>query len=357
MKRLALAALLVAAPALCGAQQSTADRLRQAIDLYEAFNVEAARPILTQIISPSYLQQVTAEQRATAYKYLGASYAVLAQADSAQQFFIAALDFDPFTDLDPTKFAQTELDAFTRAKSQIFKVAVAQMPGPALLRPQPGLPPDSGAYTFRVISTKRSNMRVRVQHQTDTSAHAELYNGSLDGTRNMPWRGQLDDGRYAPEGVYQLLVEGSESQSPTAIQRQQLAFRIEHIREPLEDTLPELNPADSRQLLPEQYPRIAPWQDLARGLFVGGMAMALPLALQRENISGWGQAAFSGTLAIGTGVTSWWYRRRNPQIQLNVAENQRRREARRRFNDEVTERNRDRERRTLLIISPVSTAQ
>ena len=78
MRRFAFATMLfVATPALAHAQASTQQRIEQAIQLYEAFNVEAARPILAGIVSASYLQQVTAEQRATAYKYLGASLAVI----------------------------------------------------------------------------------------------------------------------------------------------------------------------------------------------------------------------------------------------------------------------------------------
>src|ERR1044071_9331299 len=115
---LSVAALLMAAPQPVRAQ-STQQLIDSATKLYEGFNVEAARPILLRIISPGYLQQVTSEQKATAFKYLGASYAVLASPDSAKQFFVAALDFDPFTDLDPTKFAASELSAFNDAKSSL----------------------------------------------------------------------------------------------------------------------------------------------------------------------------------------------------------------------------------------------
>jgi hypothetical protein len=52
MKRLALATLLLAAPALIRAQQATETKLMNAIAKYEAFNVEGARPDLLAIISP-----------------------------------------------------------------------------------------------------------------------------------------------------------------------------------------------------------------------------------------------------------------------------------------------------------------
>src|SRR5688572_14735354 len=100
MRRL-IAPLLLAAPAAVFGQGSTADQLRRAVDMYNNFNIEGARPILQQIISPSNVMRVEPEERVTAYKYLGASFAVLDKPDSAAIFFTAALDFDPFTDLDP----------------------------------------------------------------------------------------------------------------------------------------------------------------------------------------------------------------------------------------------------------------
>src|SRR5688572_27250283 len=111
MKRLALATLLLAAPALSRAQSSTQDQIDRAIALYEAFNVEQARPLLLAVVSPTWVQQVSSAQKAVALKYLGASYAVLASPDTAVNYFMGALDFDPFTDLDPAKFAASELDA------------------------------------------------------------------------------------------------------------------------------------------------------------------------------------------------------------------------------------------------------
>ena len=363
MKRFALtfaslgasATLLLATPAIARAQgASTKDRLDQAIALYEAFNVEAARPILREIISPGYVQQVTADQRAQAYKYLGASWAVLAERDSAQKYFLGALDFDPFTDLDPTKFAQSELDAFALARAQLFKVAVAQITRQRVLRPQQGVTADSSAIPFRTISTKRANVRVWLALQRDTTKKAELFNGTLENVRTFPWRGVLSDGTYADTGVYLLTISGYE-RDPAQALRQQMQFRIEHVQEPMEDTLATLNPADANQLLPERYPAIAPWQDLIRGVFVGGLAYTLPLAV--DGVATGPHALAAGTFAVGAAVGSWWYRRRNPQIQLNVQENRRRQDVRRQFNAAVLQRNSDRRDRTLLIISPVTAAQ
>src|SRR5437773_4618424 len=140
------------APAVSFAQ--TQQKLDSAVAMYEAFNIEAARPILLNIISPNYLLQVTNEQKVTAFKYLGASYAVLEKPDTAVQFFVAALDLNPFTDLDPAKFSDAERNAFARAKASIFKVAVKPIDARII---DPHNTADTASYLFRLITTRRAN--------------------------------------------------------------------------------------------------------------------------------------------------------------------------------------------------------
>lgn len=363
MKRLALAALLVATPALARAQQATETRLLNAIQRYEAFDVEGARPILLQIISPGYLEQVTPEQRARAYKYLGASYAVLAAKDTAVIYFRAALDFDPFTDLDPARFAASELEAFNSAKSEIFKVAMRPIPGPALLRPQPGLSVDSAAYTFTFISTQRSNMRIVLQQTArapggDSIPDQVLYTGTNDGVRTVAWRGTQNNGEFAPPGTYSIIVSATPTTGAnTREERDSRTFRLEHLLEPLEDTLPSLDPNNPQQLLPTQYRQIAIWQDLIKGAFVGGVAaVALPALLPGAALTIPHAIGSAGLVTIGAGA-SFLYRRRNPQIRANVEENRRRENVRTRFNARVQAANDARRARTVMVMTPVTAAQ
>jgi len=367
MKRLALATLLLATPALAPAQQATETKLRQAIAKYEAFNVEGARPDLLAIISPGYLEQVTPEQRARAYKYLGASYAVLAAQDTAITYFRAALDFDPFTDLDPALFAASELEAFNKAKSEIFKVAVRSIPGPALLRPQPNVSADSAAYTFTFISTQRSNMRIVLQQTARAAPGADsipdqvLYSGTNDGVRPLSWRGTQNNGQFAPPGTYQIIVSAtptttSAGQAPRE-ERDSRTFRLEHLLEPLEDTLPSLDPNNREHLLPTQYRQIAIWQDLIKGGFVGALAaVALPALLPGASITIPHAISSAGLVAAGAGA-SFLYRRRNPEIRLNVVENQRRESVRAAFNARVRRDNETRRNATVMVMTPVTAAQ
>jgi hypothetical protein len=364
MKRLALATLLLAAPALISAQQATETKLRNAIARYVAFDVEGARPELLQIISPGYLEQVTPEQRARAYKYLGASFAVLAARDTAITYFRAALDFDPFTNLDPAEFAASELDAFNAAKAQIFKVAMRPIEGPQLLKPQTNLSVEEAAYTFTFISTQRSNMRIVLQQTARARAGGDsipdqtLYSGTNDGVRTVAWRGTTNDGRFAPPGTYSISVIATPTEGAVRNEeRDSRVFRLEHIHEPLEDTLSTLNPNDPTQLLPVAYKPIAIWQDLIKGAFVGAVAaVALP-SIVGSDINTLPHAIGSaGMVTIGAGA-SFLYRRRNPQISANVKENQRRQNVRTQFNQRVAASNADRISRTVMVMTPVAAAQ
>src|ERR1051325_1058033 len=278
-KAFLVAALLVAAPGAARAQ-STQQLIDSATKLYEGFNVEAARPILLKIISPGYLQQVTNEQKAAAFKYLGASYAVLASPDSAKTFFQAALDFDPFTDLDATKFAASELSAFNDAKTTLFKIGIRPIEKPFLIIPHSNS--DTGAYTFRLITTQRANLRVEI-YQGDSLIQV-LNDGVTDGLKPIQWRGLLPNGDFIKEGVYQLRATGkSGSQTLT----ENSSFRIEHIFEPLEDALPPLDtlrrcsepPPRGCDLLPERIPSIDPWKDLIKGTALALVTAALPIAI------------------------------------------------------------------------------
>lgn len=354
MRALGLAALLLAAPAASRAQASTQDQINQAVALYEQFNVEAARPILLKIISPGYLQQVSSEQKAAAFKYLGASYAVLASPDSARSFFIAALDFDPFTDLDPTKFAGSELGAFNDAKAQIFKIGIKPMIGPSLIVPQSQS--DTAAFVFRLITTQRATLRVDLVN-SDSTVREVLYDGPSDGSRGIPWRGILSTGRFAPPGIYTLTARATRSTGPTGGQptTEFMNFRIEHIFEPLEDTLPALDTL--RQLLRERIPSSAPWYDLVKGGVLAAAAVGIPLLALNKDAKDLAWTTHAGAAAgvglISAGI-SFYYRRNNPEIDANVKENARRRAARAAFNTGVRARNQARSDRTLLVISPVA---
>lgn len=354
MRRIAVAGLvpilLLAAAAGARAQGTTRDRIDSAKTLYENFSVEQARPILLQIVSPGYLQPVSPGERVEAYKYLGASFALVDKRDSAATFFVAALDFDPFTDLDPQVFSATEIAAFNDAKQRIFKVGIRPIDS-KIVNPRE----DTTAYNFRVMTTHSGDYRVELLNR-DSTIRETLYQGRSTGERRIPFRGVLTStGQIVPPDVYQIRVIGQSAvaQNPQEVRELQF-FRVEHHFDALEDTLPAFAAVDTLQT---QIPPRAPWADLVKGLALGGIAVAaLPrIATLDDDVTGWQTHAIAagGILSV-SGAISFLYRRQNRSIPDNVRENQRRHRERAAFNAGVNQRNQARLDQRLLIITPAS---
>jgi hypothetical protein len=343
MIRRAILTLLVFAPGALSAQQSTADQLQRAIALYNNFNIEGARPILENILSPSYLLSVTPVQRVTALKYLGASYAVLDRPEKAIEYFAAALDFDPFTSLDPREFSATEQGAFSEAKRQIFKVAV---------RPITARIIDSG-YVFRLVTTHRANLTVSLVDTRDSTKREVLFQAENDGLREIPWNGLLRNGNRADSSIYELRAEGLSLLGGGAglatVDRQ--LFRIEHAFAPLEDTLPAFAP---NELLIEEYQGSATWLDLVKGGAVAAAAIGIPLFALNNDVPWKSHAGIAAAVGAASGGIAFQYRRSHRKIPANVAENERRRAQRNGFNAQVRARNAARIDQTILLICPAT---
>jgi len=342
MKRFVLAALLLA-PSVGAAQQSTGDQLRRAIEMYNNFNIEGARPILSNIISPNYLLSVTPDQKVTALKYLGASYAVLEKPDSAISFFMAALDFDPFTSLDPREFSATEQSAFAQAKRNIFKVAIRPI-APSIV---------DSTYTFRLITTHRANLTVELIDQRDETKREILYQQDNDGLREIRWDGLLRSGQRADSGMYELRAQGRSllASANSGITTDRQLFRIEHVFAPLEDTL---RAFATNELLIEEYKPAEPWFDLIKGSAIATAAILIPSLALNNDVSWKGHAAVASTVGAASGVIAFQFRRRNRKIPANVAENERRRAQRNDFNAGVRLRNGARIGATILLICPAN---
>lgn len=332
-------------PAVAGAQ-TTAELIARAKNFYNNFQVEAARPILLGIISPNYLQQVLPSERVEAYKYLGASYALMEKPDSARIFFAAALDFDPFTDLDVNTFSAVELREFNEAKKTIFKVGVAPIRN-RLVNPRN----DSTSYVFRTITTGRGVLNARILSQPDTMrTQIPLYSGSNDGLRNIRWSGTRPNGQFADTGVYVIRV--SAQQTGGQEQTEQEFFRLEHHYEALEDTLPTFRP---EQLLQERISTVAPYWDLGKGVLAAAASFGLASVALNNDVKGWSShMAVAGGAGLLAGSVSFFYRRGNRTIRANADENARRQAQRTAFNDAVRARNQQRLDARFVIITPVA---
>ena len=349
---LALAAWLAPRPAL--AQGTTADKIRQAIDLYNRLEIEAARPLLQEVLSPTWLLPITTEERVTAYKYLGASYAVIGKADTAATYFIGALAWDAFTDLDPNAFTAAELSAFNLAKTRIFKIGIKPLTNKVVD------PKDTSAarnsYPFRITNTHRADLLVEVVFRgaSGDSIRETIFRGTNDGLRDLTWRGTIG-GQLAPPGNYQLLINATPEGAGTAI-TDRLEFTVQHSFEPLEELLPPLGATDT--LVASYNPRDPLW-DLVKGVSLGIATASLAKfafddkKVEEADKGRWNThwIAASG-VGVGAGLFAFSYRRTHLAKPAAVAENAERRRKWVEFNDGVRSRNAVRIENTKLIVRP-----
>src|SRR5436309_13906509 len=345
MRRLVWAALLAvgAAPALA-AQGSTEELLVQAHQFYERLEVERALPLLRQIVSPNWPFEVTAAQRVDAYKYLGACLALAGKRDSAVLYFRAAVERDPFADLDPAIFTPAQLRLFGEARRLTFAVAVRPV-APARIDPR------TQRLTFAVVTTHAGSVEIALRPVSSDSA-VSLFRGVNDGPRDVAWDGLLADRHLAPPWRYELKVTGS-SQLHRRADSAVIYFEIRHEIAALEDTLPELT---ARDLLPEQLSKSAATRDLLRGLGVAGAALLMSDVLASRQLGGslkLGSAAMAGT-AVVTGAVAFAGDRRHPAILGNIVANAQRRAERAGQNAAIKGRNAAKTAATVLLVTPAA---
>ncbi len=331
MRRLAWAVVLAAgvSPALA-AQGSTAELLGQAHQFYERLEVERALPLLRQIVSPNWPFEVTPDQRVDAYKYLGACLAVAGKRDSAVLYFRAAIERDPFTDLDPSLFTPAQLATFGEARRRTLAVAVRPVQ-PARVDPR------TARVTFTVVATHAALVDVKLS-ASGAGPPLSLFQGTMDGVREIAWDGLLADRRLAP------ITGGSDSA--------RVYFDLRHEVETLEDTVPDL---DRGRLLPERISAEAARRDVPKGLGVAAAALLIAGAATGDLGGGerGGAAVVAATAAV-TGVVAFLAHRQHGAIPENVAANARRRAERDSANASIRGRNADRIAATLLLVSPAA---
>lgn len=337
-----VAASLAVATGRAEAQANTAEMLQQAVQHYDNLQVERALGVLRQIVSPSSPFEVSREQRVQAYTYIGASLALLGRRDSAIVYFRAALERDPFVDLDPRRFTAQERDAFAEAQRRSFRVALQPV---RTARIQPG----AGQVPFVYLTTHDASIRVEIR---PPGSNERMMLGQRDGSglHELAWNGMLPDGRLTPSGVHELWVL-ADSRISGERDSAQVFLTVRHDYPALEDTLPAL-PASA--LLPERHASSAAAMELMRGLGIAAAALIAPAAIGNNELGSDGRA-LSGSVAVAAGVggvIAFVARRRNPAIPANIAANRRRIAEHAARNAEIAERNRQRLAQTTLFIMP-----
>jgi hypothetical protein len=337
-------ALALLGPASLNAQDSTAALLRQARQLYEQVDIERALTLLRQVVSPGWPFPVTAQQRVEAYKYLGAALSLRNQSDSAVVYFRAALERDPFADLDRTYFTPAQLALFAQARRSTF--ATAARPVSAT-----HFDPRTERLSFTVATTHTAGLEVRLRGLADQGS-VVLFSGMSEGLREVEWNGLLSDGRLAPAGRYELVVVG-QSRLLSSRDTARVYLDVEQHLDPLEDTLRALGPGD---LLPEQASPSVAKGDLLKGLGVAVAAVLIADRVSNRDLGRGMPAASRGlaALAIGAGGASFAYGGRHRYLPENVAQNARRRAARDSANAAILRRNAERIAHAILVITPAA---
>jgi len=334
-------ALLAFLPGTVRAQ--TEENLAQAINHYQNLQIEQAREMLRSLLSPSSPFEVTREQRVTAYLYLGATFVSLGQPDSAVVYYRAAIERDPFADLDPQTFTEAERQVFADARQRSFRVGVR--PVEAIQ-----IDPRTESLVVETISTHDADLRVEVNKTTGRALRFPIFEGANDGLRQVSWSGNLPNGSLVPPGRYELIVTGASILSRGREDSTRVLFELRHEFEALEDTLRSLT---GEELLPERRPASLARNELLMGLGVAAASMIIPPALGSAELGQPTALSISmAGLGTATGLFSYFRRRSHPEISANILENQRRELARQTRNEEIRRNNAEKLARTRLNISP-----
>jgi len=339
--RLLALAVLLAGP--LAAQGGTADQLARARAFYEQLQIERALPLLREVIAPQWPFEVTVAQRVEAYTYLGAALALARRADSAVVYFRAALERDPFVQLDPERFTPAQLQAFGRARRETFAVGTRPVRSARV-------DPRTDRVRFVFVTTHTAAVRAELR-AAGAGTGVVLFDADADGVRELAWDGLGPGGRLAPPGRYELHVDAT-SRLRNVQDSAHVFFDLRHDVRALEDTLPDLGAAD---LLPERASASAAAGEVAAGIGVAGGALVISGLLANDALDGAGNgAAVVAGVATITGLVAYLVRRRHPEIPDNVAANRRRREERAAANAAIRARNDSRLAQTVLVITPAA---
>jgi len=184
-----------------------------------------------------------------------------------------------------------------------------------------------------------------------TGPRQSLFQGTMDGVREITWDGLFADRRLAPQGRYALAVAGRSRLTGTS-DSARVYFDLRHEVAPLEDTLPAL---DRGALLPERISPEAARRDVAKGLGVAAAALVIADAANGDLGGGerGGAVVVAATAAV-TGVVAFLVGRGHGAIPQNIVANARRRAERDSANASVRGRNAGRIAATVLLVSPAA---
>ena len=340
LRRLVVVMISLVALARAGAaQRAPGEVLSRGVILYEELQLERAAGLLREVTSPSNTAATMAE-RVQAMKYLGATFSLLGQRDSALAYFRRMLERDPFMDLDPAVFTPQERQLFAHARRHTFVVGVRTLS-------DTGFVPGQGGVSLRFVTTQHARVQAVVRRPGEAEPVA-AFRWTAEGASESPWDGLDQRGARLPAGRYQLDVSATAT-SDSASDTVTLRFDVNYDHEPLEDSIV----FDGRSLLPERRPPSIARSQLAAGLVLASFAVAVPNVIGHGELNGTRKhAVVMASVTASGGIASFFLLRRGSGIPANVLENARRREQHVRQNREIRERNAARLAAARMIITP-----
>ena len=340
LRALVAVAIAVAVARPLAAQRSPGEVLSRAVILYEELQLERAVTLLREVTSPS--NPATTVERVQAMKYLGAAFALLGSRDSALAYYRAALERDPFTDLNAAVFTAQERQLFAIARRRTFVAGVRTVP-------DSGFVPGRGRAPLQFVATQHARMQAVVR-RADGGEAVATFRWTAEGASESPWDGLDQQGARLPAGRY-LLEATATATADSARDTVTLRFDVRYDHEPLEDTLT----LDAGSLLPERQPPSVARSRLAIGLAAAAFAVAVPMAVGNDDLSGTTtHANVMATVTVSAGIAAFIHLRRGSAIPSNVLENARRREEHTRHNREIRDRNAARLAQARMRIAPAS---
>ena len=334
-------AIAVAVARPLAAQRTPGEVLSRAVILYEELQLERAVTLLREVTSPS--NTATTGERVQAMKYLGAAFALLGSRDSALAYYRAALERDPFTDLDAAVFTAQERQLFAVARRRTFIAGVRTVP-------DSGFVPGRGRAPLQFVATQHARMQAVVR-RADGGEAVATFRWTAEGASESPWDGLDQHGARLPAGRYLLEATATATADSAGRDTVTLRFGVRYDHEPLEDTLT----LDAGSLLPERQPPSVARSRLAIGLAAAAFAVAVPMAVGNDDLSGTTtHANVMATVTVSAGIAAFIHLRRGSAIPSNVLENARRRETHARHNREIRDRNAARLAQARMRIAPAS---
>jgi hypothetical protein len=321
---LAIAAVMVAAPATAARAQTPSDLLERAVRAYQDLNFDAAAGLLRRALTAQLVDSLDHAGRARALTYLGAAERFRERRDSAMAAFRRLVLFDPRYRPDTLVFPPDVTRLFDEVRARTKAVAI-RVPDDTLI------PLQQGSFAAWLVPSSPHNVTVGIA-RADGSPLRKLYAGPVGDSLDVHWNGCDSAGALAPRGRLWLTVESRVGSATVRV-----------VEVPLEldyalDTVAHPAPLKGGQLLPERASRRTGLRSLARGLLIGAVAVSLPQIVAPGQRSSGTRIAVGGTLAL-SGLVGYLAQPPGRSLPDNVAANQARRDDWRRRTDAVIAEN------------------